>query len=250
MVGPSGLSVLWDSKCTLNHRLIVTLDNFGAFSEFKKENVFVASKSWSGLLNATTRIHILSKWYDLPRFCYRQWNWGGLRIGPPKMCCGILVTALVSHFNCCVPSLCCEVARLAAVLQLAKTTWAPWSFISHGIYDPKIDSRNALPLNVFFKGIYWIVSSRFFKILCGRHKVQSLPLVYSRCFAIHRKKSGFSRCLKHPRILAFMYLYRTSESCRFQTTVMETDASKMVLWPKMWTSSLGCLSYWHFNLPA
>lgn len=107
--------------------------------------------------------------------------------------------------------LCCEVARLAAVLQLAKTTWAPWSFISHGIYDPKIDSRNALPLNVFFKGIYRIVSSRFF--LCGRHK--GTIIAYSCCFAIHRTKSGLYRFLKHPRILAFMY--RTSESCRFQT---------------------------------
>lgn len=143
--------------------------------------------------------------------------------------------------------LCCEVARLAAVLQLAKTTWAPWSFISHGIYDPKIDSRNALPLNVFLKGIYWIVSSRFFKIfLCGRHKVQSLPM--GCCFAIHRKKSGLSRFLKHPRILAFMY--RTSESCRLtKRPSWKPMLRRWFVGPKMWTSH-ECLSYRHFNLPA
>lgn len=110
MVGPSDLSVLWDSKCTLNHRLIVTLDDFAAFSEFRKKMSLLLQKcglewSWSGLLKATTGIHILSKWYNLPRFCYRRWNWGGLRIGLPKMCCGILGTALVSHFNCCVQSI-------------------------------------------------------------------------------------------------------------------------------------------------
>lgn len=115
--------------------------------------------------------------------------------------------------------LCCEVARLAAVLQLAKTTWAPWSFISHGIYDPKIDSRNALPLNVFFKGICW--SSRFFKIfLCGRHKIQSLPIVVVVLQSIEQK-SGFSRFLKHPENLSLHVLVPNLRELQIkQTTVM------------------------------
>lgn len=63
MVGPSGLSVLWGSKCTLNHGLIVTLDDFGAFAEFRKKTSLLPQKcgfewSWSGFLKTTTRIHI------------------------------------------------------------------------------------------------------------------------------------------------------------------------------------------------
>ena len=48
----------------------MTLDDFGAFSKFRKKMSLLLQKcgfewSWSGLLKATTRIHILSKWYDL-----------------------------------------------------------------------------------------------------------------------------------------------------------------------------------------
>ena len=97
---------------------------------------------------------------DVPPFHSNQswrWNWDGLRIGSPKMCCRILGAAQEISFQLVCPKhcLCCEVARLSAVLQLAKTTWASWwkswdmvhhcftqieyadsTFISHGIYDP------------------------------------------------------------------------------------------------------------------